>query len=253
MVMKYLKNKNVLVTGGGGGIGWGICLECARQGARVVVTDVNDQLGNETLGDILEISAGHIYQHLDLRKPEAFSNVLRKIYNQVGPIHVLFNNAGINSPCTGLDITLEQWDEVMDVNLRGHVFLTKLVVNKMVNEGIHGSVIFTSSVHQDVPSTPHYSASKAALKGLIPALAADFGPYGIRVNGIAPGGIHIQERTENPQDANDEPTVLLGGKNGIPRDIGRMGVVLASDYWSRHVTGEIVTVSGGQYLRPISR
>ncbi len=251
--MKYLENKNVLVTGGGGGIGWGICLECARQGARVVVTDVDDELGGETLRDVLEVSAGHVYQHLDLRNPDTFPAVLQEIYSRVGPVHALFNNAGINSPCTGLDITLEQWDKVMGVNLRGHVFLTKLIVSKMVDEGIHGSVIFTSSVHQDIPSTPHYSASKAALKGLIPALAADFAPYKIRVNGIAPGGVHIQERTENPEDANDEPTVLLGGKNGIPRDIGRMGVVLASEYWSRHVTGEIVTVSGGQYMRPNSR
>jgi NAD(P)-dependent dehydrogenase (short-subunit alcohol dehydrogenase family) len=86
---------------------------------------------------------------------------------------------------------------------------------------------------------------------LIKEMAVELAPDGIRVVGIAPGGIYIDRRIEDPGLANDEPTVLLGGKNGIPRDIGRAAVMLASDYWSRQITGEVLVVSGGQYLHPV--
>lgn len=245
--MKYLDNKNVLVTGGGGGIGWGLCLECARQGAKVIVTDVNDEKGKEVLDAVLKISKGHLYYHLDLLDIKSFDSTLNEIFQDVGTVDVLFNNAGINTSRNVLNMTEQDWRKVMDTNLTGHVFLTQRIAQKMIDSGVKGSIIFTSSVHQDIPSTPHYTASKAAIKALVKAMAIEFAPHGIRVNGIAPGGIYITERVEDPDQANNEPSVLLGGKNGIPRDIGRIGVVLASDYWSRHITGEVVTVSGAQY------
>ena len=81
-------------------------------------------------------------------------------------------------------------------------------------------------------------------------MAVTLAPHNIRVVGIAPGGIHISERIDNPELALKEKTVLLGGRNGIPRDIGRAAVFLCSDFWSRHITGETLVVSGGQYLNP---
>ncbi|MFC1700122.1 SDR family NAD(P)-dependent oxidoreductase [Patescibacteria group bacterium] len=245
--MKYLENKTVLVTGGGGGIGWGLCLEFARNGATVVVTDVDDKRGEDVLKDILEVSDGHLYYHLDLLDIDSFDDILEKIYKEVGKIDVLFNNAGIGTSENVLNATQKEWTKIINTNLTGHMFLTQKVVKKMIKNGVKGNVIFTSSVHQDIPSSPHYTASKAAIKALVKTMAIELAPHGIRVNGIAPGGIYIREKTEDPNQANDEPTVLLGGKNGIPRDIGRMGVIFASDYWSRHITGEVITVSGAQY------
>ncbi|MFH1668103.1 MAG: SDR family oxidoreductase, partial [Candidatus Komeilibacteria bacterium] len=176
-----------------------------------------------------------------------FDSALKEIFQDVGTVDVLFNNAGINTSRNVLNMTEEDWRKVLDTNLTGHVFLTQKIVQKMIDSGVKGSIIFTSSVHQDIPSTPHYTASKAAIKALVKAMAIEFATHGIRVNGIAPGGIYITERVEDPDQANNEPSILLGGKNGIPRDIGRVGVVLASDYWSRHITGEVITVSGAQY------
>ena len=129
------------------------------------------------------------------------------------------------------------------------MFLSQTVAQKMVEGGIEGVILFITSVHQEVVQQhPHYSSSKAALAMLVKEMAAELAPHKIRVVGIAPGGIYVNGRVSDPEQADDEPTVLLGGKNGIPRDIGRAAVFLTSDYWSRHITGEILTVSGGQYL-----
>lgn len=243
----YLKGKTVLVTGGGGGIGWGICLECAREGARVIVTDVDDEKGNKVLSELLEINEGHQYRHLDLLRTEEFDRIL----DEVGNVDVLVNNAGINTPNNLQDMTEGNWDKVMGINLRGHVFLTQKVTARNISSGGRLSIVFISSIHQEVvQGRPHYSASKAAINMLIREVAVELAPHGIRVNGVAPGGIYIGKKVEDPETANDEPTVLLGGKNGIPLDIARTVVFLACDYWSRHITGQMITVAGGQYLKP---
>jgi NAD(P)-dependent dehydrogenase (short-subunit alcohol dehydrogenase family) len=88
---------------------------------------------------------------------------------------------------------------------------------------------------------------------LVKEMAVALAPYRIRVVGIAPGGIYVEKRVDDPLLADSERSVILGGRNGIPRDIARAAVFLTSDYWSRHITGEIVTISGGQYLLPASR
>lgn len=249
----FLAGKTVLVTGAGGGIGWGICLECAREGAKVIVTDINVTKGQEVLSETLAVSPGHEFFSLDVRDPKASQSLVDSIYLGGGRIDVLINNAGINTDNNFLTMTPEAWDDVYNTNLRGHVFLSQFVAKKMIDKGIKGSILFTSSVHQEVlQKRPHYSSSKAAIVMLIKEMAAELARYGIRVNGVAPGGIYIDRKVEDPSLANDASSVLLGGKNGIPRDIARLMVVLASDYWSRHVTGKVVGVDGGQYLLPTS-
>lgn len=247
--MKYLENKNILITGGAGGLGWGMAVECAKAGAKVILTDINDKKGQEVLDEILKISQGHSYVHMDVKEINQFINIVDQIENEIGPVDVLINNAGVNNLRWVTDMTEEDWDNVFDTNLKGHMFLTKNVVNRMIDKNIKGSVIFISSIHQYIPSTPHYSASKAATNTLVKEMAAELAKHSIRVNGIAPGGIYVSKRVTEPVDADNEPTVLLGGKNGIPSDIGRMAVVLASEYWSRHITGQMITVAGGQYMR----
>lgn len=243
--MQLFTGKTVLITGGGGGIGWGIALEFAKEGARVIVTDIDDAKGREVLQWLEKEGKGHKYHHLDVRDVKTFPQIL----NKVGPIDILVNNAGINTKQGFLTMTPEAWDDVLSTNLRGHFFLSQAVVKQMIKEGKRGVIVWISSVHQEVfQGRPHYVASKAAIARLVKELAVEVATYGIRVVGIAPGGIYT-ERVEDPQKAPLEKTVPLGGRNGIPQDIGRMAVVLASDYFSRHVTGVVVTVSGGQYLR----
>jgi len=251
---KLFTNKVVVVTGGGGGIGWGICLEFAREGARVAVIDKNSKKGQETVAELLEIRPGHHFYEQDIKKTESFGRLVERIEKEVGTIDILINNAGINTEHSFIKMTPEAFDEVYETNLKGHFFLAQTVARRMVANKTKGVILFTSSVHQEVvQGYPHYSSSKAAIAMLVKELAVELAPHGIRDLAVAPGGIFIGKKTEGPQEANDEPTVLLGGKNGIPRDIGRAMVMLASDYWSRHITGEILTVSGGQYLSLVKR
>jgi NAD(P)-dependent dehydrogenase (short-subunit alcohol dehydrogenase family) len=249
MERKFLENKVALITGGGGGIGWGIGLEFAREGAQVILADINRQKGEEVLGELRKVSDGHLFVEMDVRKVGMFEGLLEQVEKNLGKIDILINNAGVNTSHAFLDMTPEAWDNVHDTNLRASMFLSQAVVRRMVDGGRTGNVLFITSVHQEViQGRPHYSSSKAGLKMLVKEMAVELAGYGIRVNGIAPGGIYIDKRIEDQMEANKESSVLLGGRNGIPRDIGRAAVFLSSDYWSRHVTGEVLTVSGGQYL-----
>lgn len=245
----YLEDKIALITGGGGGIGWGIGVEFARNGAKVVLVDIDEKNGAEVLADLGKISSGHRLYCLDVQDIEAGQQFVEEIWDQYGQIDILVCNAGINTPHGLLNMTPEAWDQVHDTNLRGHMFLSQTVGKKMIRGGIEGVILIITSVHQEVvQGRPHYSSSKAALAMLVKEMAVELAPHKIRVVGIAPGGIYINKRVTDPDQADDEPTVLLGGKNGIPRDIGRAAVFLTGNYWSRHITGEILTVSGGQYL-----
>lgn len=250
----FLEGKVALVTGGGGGIGWGIVTEFAQEGARVGILDIDEKRGREVLGLAEKISHGHHFYQTDIRNIDSFEGLLDKVEANIGTVDILVNNAGVNTNHDFLHMTPEAFDEVLSVNLHGHFFLSQEVVRRMIDAKKKGVVIFISSVHQEVvQGHPHYSASKAALAMLVKEMAVELARYGIRVNGIAPGGIYIDKRVDDPLLADDEPSVILGGKNGIPRDIGRAAVMLTSEHWSRHLTGEILTVSGGQYLLPISR
>ena len=250
----FLERRVALVTGGGGGIGWGVVTEFAREGARVAILDIDERKGQEVLSLAKEISPDHCFYQADIRDISSFKSLLDQIEADMGVVDILINNAGINTNHDFLHMTPEAFDEVFDVNLRGHFFLSQEVTRRMIDTKKKGAVLFISSVHQDiVQGRPHYSSSKTALAMLVKEMAVELAHYGIRVNGIAPGGIYIDKRIEDPLLANNEPSVILGGKNGIPRDIGRAAVMLTSDYWSRHVTGEILTVAGGQYLVPASK
>ena len=250
----FLEGKVALVTGGGGGIGWGIVTEFAREGARVAIVDIDERQSREVLSLAEEISPGHYFYQVDIRDIGRFEGLLDRIEADIGMVDVLVNNAGVNTPHSFLEMTPEAFDQVYDVNVRGHFFLSQEVAKRMIAAQKQGVILFITSVHQEVvQGHPHYSSSKASLSMLVKEMAVELAPYGIRVVGIAPGGIYIEKRVEDPGLANDEPSVILGGKNGIPRDIGRAAVMLVSDYWSRHITGEVLTVAGGQYLLPASR
>ena len=248
MLKETLEGKVALVTGAAGGIGrWGICPILAQLGVRLAVTDINDEKGKElaqNLGD------KHRYYHLDVMRINSFPEVVERIWEDFGRIDLLVNNAGINLGENFLDMTPEGWDKVHGTNLRGHLFLSQEVVKRMIREGRKGVVVFTTSVHQEVCQRRlPYSTSKAALAMAIKEMALELGPYGIRVTGVAPGGIYITEHTTDRRKASRTKTVPLGGRNGLPQDIGWAVAFLVSDL-ATHITGEVLTVSGGQYLDP---
>lgn len=248
MLRKALEGKVALVTGAAGGIGrWGICPVLAELGVRLAVTDIDDQRGKEL---VEKLGKGHYYYHLDVRDVGSFPAILDQIREDFGQVDILINNAGINLGQNFLDLTPEGWDEVYGTNIRGPIFLSRLVVEKMIEAKLPGVVLFVTSVHQEV-CQKHlpYSTSKVALVMAIKEMAVELGPHEIRVVGVAPGGISINEEVTDRSKASRSGTVPLGGRNGIPRDIGNAVAFLVSDL-AAHITGTVLTVSGGQYLDP---
>lgn len=249
MLRKALEGKVALVTGAAGGIGrWGICPVLAELGVRLAITDIDDQRGEEL---VVRLGEGrHRRYHLDVRDIGSFPDVLDQVWEDFGRVDILINNAGINLGQNFLDLTSEGWGEVHGTSLRGPIFLSQLVAKRMIEAKLSGVVLFVTSVHQEVcQKNLPYSTSKAALAMAIKEMAVELGPHNIRVVGVAPGGISISEEVTDRSKASRSGTVPLGGRNGIPRDIGNAVAFLVSDLAS-HITGTVLTVSGGQYLDP---
>lgn len=245
----FLEKKNVLLTGAAGGIGWGIARECARQGACIALTDIDKHKGEQVLADVLKLSEGHQYFDLDLLKTDDFTNRLSHIEEVIGKIDILFNNAAFTKRGSFLKVDEGAWDRTEATNVKGHMFLSQQVAKRMIKNKKKGSIVFTTSIHQEtIQGRPHYSTSKAALKMLVKEMAVELAPHHIRVNGISPGSIDISKRTEDTTMAKKDEEVILGGHKGLPIDIGRTAVFLASDYWSGHITGEVIQVDGGQAI-----
>lgn len=251
MLRKALEGKVALVTGAAGGIGrWGICPVLAELGVKLAVTDAADQEGAKLVARLNRRDSEHHYYHLDTREVDAFPNLVGQIWEDFGRIDILINNAGINLGQNFLDLTLEGWDAVHNTNLRGHILLSQLVVERMIKGNVSGVVLFVTSIHQEVcGGCLPYSTSKAALAMAIREMAVELGPHDIRVVGIAPGGIYVDREVIDPAHSSETGTVPLGGRNGIPRDVGQAVAFLVSDL-ALHITGAVLTVSGGQYLDP---
>lgn len=251
MSKKVLEGKVALVTGAAGGIGrWGICPVLAELGVRIAVTDIADQKGADLVAGLNREVSNHRYYHLDTRKVDTFPPLVSQIWKDFGQIDVLINNAGVNLGENFLDLTPEGWDEVHGTNLRGHIFLSQLVAKRMIEAELPGVILFVTSVHQEVCQRHlPYSTSKAALAMAIKEMAIELGLHNIRVVGVAPGGIYIDEEITDRSESSKTGTVPLGGRNGIPRDIGNAVAFLVSDL-AAHITGTVLTVSGGQYLDP---
>lgn len=251
MLKESLKGKVVLVTGAAGGISrWGICPVLVELGVRLAVTDIADQQGVELVARLNRGGEDHRYYHLDTRKIGTFQTLIDRVWEDFGRIDILINNAGINLGQNFLDLTPEGWDEVHNTNLRGHIFLSQLVVRKMIKAKMAGVVLFVSSIHQEVcGKCLPYSTSKAGIVMAIKEMAVELGPHGIRVVGVAPGGIYTDEEVTDRSKSSRSGTVPLGERNGIPNDVGNAVAFLVSGLAS-HITGEILIVSGGQYLNP---
>ncbi len=248
MLRESLAGKVALVTGAAGGIGrWGICPVLAELGVRLAVTDMDNQRGEEL---VAKLGKDHRYYHLDVRGVDSFPTVLDQIGEDFGQVDILINNAGVNLGQNFLDLTPEGWDKVYNTNIRGPVFLSQLVAKRMIEAELPGVILFITSVHQEV-CQKHlpYSTSKAALVMAVKEMAIKLGPHEIRVVGVAPGGISISEEVTDRSQASRSGTVPLGGRNGIPRDIGNAVAFLVSGL-ADHITGTVLTVSGGQYLDP---
>ncbi|MCX9088641.1 MAG: 3-oxoacyl-ACP reductase FabG [Candidatus Methanoperedens sp.] len=240
-----LENKVVIITGAGSGIGKETALLFAKEGAKVVVADVNEKGGEETVAEIKRNGDGFFFK-LDVSNREQSKQMAKTVLEKYGKIDVLINNAGIVQDAFVSKMTEQQWDKVIDINLKGVFNCIQAVVDIMMNQG-SGVIINTSSIvglNGNVGQV-NYSATKAGLIGMTKTLAKELGKKGIRVNAVAPGFIATPMTAAVPEkilEMMTEKTPLR--RLGKPEDIANAYLYLASDE-SNFVNGAVLSVDGG--------
>ncbi|MFH1343253.1 MAG: SDR family oxidoreductase [Pseudomonadota bacterium] len=251
--MPLLENHIAVVTGAASGIGRAIAAGYAKEGARVVLLDMNEAALAEAVGDIRGAGGKAESFALDVTKRDDCVAVAKKIADSVGQVSILVNNAGIarrNGMLGAPEVVISDWEDIIAINLTGvfnvtYAFLAPLRAarGRIVNIGS-----IQSFVHLRTPSSPAYTASKHGVLGFTKALAAELGKDGVRVNAIGPGFIETplneKVRATNP----DLVKVFMDhtplGRPGKPEDIVGPAIFLASDL-SAYVSGSIVMVDGG--------
>jgi NAD(P)-dependent dehydrogenase (short-subunit alcohol dehydrogenase family) len=244
-----LDNKVALITGSAQGIGKGTAKLFAREGARVVVVDVADEKGEETVGEITAAGGEASYVHADVEQEAAIEQMIQAALDRYGKLDVLVNNAYWSKNGTVVELERADWDRAVNVMVRSHFLACKYAIPHMIQNG-GGSIINTASVHGYLAAARSavYEASKAAVINLSRQIAVDFGPQGIRCNAICPGWI-ITERGE--EHLARDPGALERGSQvypvrraGRPIDIAYGALYLASDE-STFVTGTALVIDGG--------
>ncbi|WP_027580315.1 SDR family oxidoreductase [Bradyrhizobium sp. Ai1a-2] len=251
--MGLLENHIAVITGAGSGIGRAIAAGYAREGARVVLLDVNASAAAEAAKEIRDAGGKADSFALDVTRREDCVALAKEIAGKVGQVSILVNNAGIarrNGMLGADEAVIKDWEDVIAINLTGvfnvtHAFLPQIRAAKgrIVNIGS-----IQSFVHVRTPSSPAYTASKHGVLGFTRALAAELGKEGVRVNAIGPGFIetplNAQTRANNPELAKTFIAHTPLGRAGKAEDIVGPAIFLASDL-SAYVTGSIVMVDGG--------
>ena len=245
-----LRGQVGIATGGGQGLGKVFCLAFAEVGADVVVAELNEQTGPETVREIEALGRRSLYVETDVRDRSSVQAMVNRTLAQLGRIDFLMNNAGITKWCDSQDVDEQDWRDVIDVNLNG-VFLCSQAVAKHMIERRSGSIINIASMSGYIVNRPQpqasYNASKAAVIHLTKSLAAEWAQYNIRVNAIAPGYMD----TPMARPFFDDPA--YGGqwidsipmkRPGRPEELAPIAVFLASEAAS-YVTGTTVVADGG--------
>ncbi len=241
------KNKTAIVTGAGQGIGFGIASALASQGCNIVVTDINEQTAKAAAEELKESTENVLYVVCDVTSEAQTKDLVSQTVEKFGSIDILVNNAGIYPFVPFENMTQEDWNKVMDVNLKG-VFLCTQQVLKTMKAG--GRIINISSIASMIgfEGLVHYCTSKGGINAFTRALALELAPKQITVNAVAPGAIS----TPGAAMADDvkEATIkgIPAGRLGDPMDIAGLVVFLASDV-AGYITGQVIAVDGGWTLR----
>jgi glucose 1-dehydrogenase len=245
-----LAGKTVLVTGSSKGIGRGIAVRMAQEGADVVINYNTDPKGaEEALAEVQAAARRGASIQANLGSVTEVRRLIESAVEQMGQLDVLVNNAGIEKHAPFWDVSEQDFDKVLDVNLKGVFFATQAFVRHLRQTNRRGRIVNISSVHEELPfpNFAAYCASKGGLKMLARTLAVELGPLGITINNIAPGAIETPINTALLNDR-AKLTYLLHqiplGRLGQPDDVASLATFLASDEAS-YVTGATFTVDGG--------
>lgn len=248
--MKLLEGKTALITGAARGIGKAIALKFASEGANIAFTDlVIDENGLATQAEIETLGVKAKGYASDASNFEATKQVVAEIQKEFGRIDILVNNAGITKDGLMLRMTEDQWDRVININLKSAFNFTRNVLPVMFSQR-GGSIINMASVvgvHGNAGQA-NYSASKAGMIAMAKSVAQEMGPRGIRANAIAPGFIETAMTAALPEKVREEWKVKIPLRRGDkPEDIADVATFLASDL-SSYVTGQVIQVDGGMNM-----
>lgn len=252
------KDKVVLITGGAQGIGLGIAQAFGQAGARVVLTDADEEAGREALQRLQDQKHKATFIPGDVSAEHEVASLMEKVQQKHGRLDVLVNNAGIADPFAGKldELLMSEFDRILAVNLRGPMLCAKYAL-PLLRQASHPAILNITSTRafMSEPDTFAYSASKGGLEALTHSLAVSLAPDRIRVNAIAPGWIETgpwqkeQERYE-PQHTREDKEQHPVGRVGEPQDIAEAALFLCSEK-AGFITGQHLVVDGGMTVKMI--
>ncbi len=241
-----LDGQRVVITGAARGIGAAIAEACHREGARLALMDRELDLCRRRAAEL-----GAVAVAVELSDPSSTRSAMESAIGSLGGVDVLVNNAGILRMAPLLDITVDDWDDTFDINVRAMLLTMQVAATAMIEQGTGGSVVNMASMGGKVgsPQQAHYAASKAAVIGLTRVAAMELGEHGIRVNCICPGYVltEMGAATRTPEQVAEWSALSPLGRCAEPNDVAAMAVFLASDDAS-YCTGEAMNVTGGMVM-----
>jgi glucose 1-dehydrogenase len=259
---RVLKGQKALVTGANSGIGKAVAIGLGRAGAEVVVNFVHgDDEAAEVVGQIRKTGSRAYAHRADVSKEDQVQAMFQKMLSEFGTIDILINNAGLQKDAPIDEMTLADWNLVINVNLTGQFLCAREAVREFKRRGVvkavscaAGKIIHMSSVHEIIPWAGHvnYAASKGGVMLMMKSIAQEVAPYRIRVNSIAPGAVRTPINTaawQTPEAYESLMKLVPYKRIGEPEDIARAAVWLASDQ-ADYVNGVSLIVDGGMTLYP---
>jgi glucose 1-dehydrogenase len=257
-----LRGQRALVTGASSGIGEGIARALGAAGAAVVVNYSGNAEGARRVADAIREGGGETLTiRADVARESDVEAMFAEMLGAWGRVDILVNNSGVQRDAALTDMTLEQWNTVLGVNLTGMFLCTRAAARAMIGQApapalsrATGKILCVSSVHEVIPWAGHvnYAASKGGVKLFMQSVAQELAPHRIRVNSIAPGAIQTpinRAAWETPRALQSLLTLIPYGRIGVPEDVGRAAVWLASDA-ADYVHGQTIFVDGGMTLYP---
>ena len=259
--MGKLDNRVAIVTAAASGMGLGAATRLAEEGAHVYLTDIDAAAVEQAAGPIREAGGTVTAYQLDVTDLDAWKALLKEVEGTFGALHVLHHHAGIPGP-SGMEVTAEEFDFVVDVNLRGAFMATEFAVPLLERAVPHACVLYTASISglRSSPTSPIYGMTKGGMVNLMRTVARQLGPKGIRANAICPGyvvtpgtyefiarGTPDRERSREDIDKEIDATINSAvplRRRGTPWDIGAAAAFLASDDAS-YISGVALPVDGG--------
>jgi len=261
-VNQNLKGQSALVTGADSGIGKGVAMALAAAGANVIINHVDaHEIAQQTVDEIVAAGGNAYAIHADVSNEEEVQAMFAEMYEQYGTIDILVNNAGLQKDAKFIEMTLQQWNTVIGINLTGQFLCAREAAREFIRRGVvpgrskaAGKIICMSSVHEVIPWGGHvnYATSKGGVMMLMKSMAQELAPHKIRVMSIGPGAIQTpinRSAWDTPDALNKLLTLIPYNRIGEPDDIGKLAAWLVSDE-ADYITGTTIFMDGGMTLYP---